>query len=248
MAEVKWIKLRVDIFDDEKIRLVESMPEGDALLVVWIKLLALAGKVNDDGRIYVAEGLPYTDEMLAIVFGRDLQVIRLALQTFVRFGMIEIEDGEIALLNWAKHQNVKSLEDMRERGRERVQRFREKKNKKEKERGEGNVTCNVTPRTHHGPKVLLSEAEYGRLCERYSQAAVEHYIEAINSYCVSHGKTYADYNQTIHNWIKRDQEAGKYRFAAPGSGQSVKRCPDGHEYTGTLCRRCGWSELQEKYE
>ena len=32
MAEVKWIKIVTDIFDDEKILLIESMPDADALI------------------------------------------------------------------------------------------------------------------------------------------------------------------------------------------------------------------------
>ena len=46
MAEMQWIKLRIDMFDDEKIKIIQSMPDGDALLVVWIRLIALAGKCN----------------------------------------------------------------------------------------------------------------------------------------------------------------------------------------------------------
>ena len=35
-------------FDDEKILLIESMPEADAI-VIWFKLLTLAGKINNGG-------------------------------------------------------------------------------------------------------------------------------------------------------------------------------------------------------
>lgn len=31
MNGVQWIKITTDIFDDEKIQLIESMPEGDTL-------------------------------------------------------------------------------------------------------------------------------------------------------------------------------------------------------------------------
>ena len=27
------------MFDDEKIKIIQSMPEGDALLVIWIRLI-----------------------------------------------------------------------------------------------------------------------------------------------------------------------------------------------------------------
>jgi predicted phage replisome organizer len=68
VAEVKWIKITTSMFDDEKISLIQSIPEGDAVLVIWIRLLLLAGKVNDNGFIYLGDNLPYTEEMLATIF------------------------------------------------------------------------------------------------------------------------------------------------------------------------------------
>ena len=41
-SEIKWIKIVTDIFDDEKILLIESLPEADTIIVVWFKLLTLA--------------------------------------------------------------------------------------------------------------------------------------------------------------------------------------------------------------
>ena len=49
MTNVKWIKLATDIFDNRKIKLIERMPDGDSLIVIWLKLLCLAGTVNDSG-------------------------------------------------------------------------------------------------------------------------------------------------------------------------------------------------------
>ena len=126
MAEVKWIKITTDMFDDEKIRLIESMPEGDAILVTWIKLLTLAGKTNDNGTIYLTETIPYTEDMLTTICRRPLQIIRLALQTFEKLEMIAIENGIINIVNWEKHQNIERLQQIREQTRTRVARFREK--------------------------------------------------------------------------------------------------------------------------
>lgn len=114
------------MFDDEKIRLIESMPEGDAILVTWIKLLTLAGKTNDNGTIYLTETIPYTEDMLSTICRRPLQIIRLALQTFEKLEMIAIENGIINIVNWEKHQNIERLQQIREQTRTRVARFREK--------------------------------------------------------------------------------------------------------------------------
>lgn len=128
MADVKWIKLSVGMFDDEKIKLIETMPESDTLLVIWLKLLAQAGKTNASGYIYLAENIPYTDEMLSAVFHRPLSTIRLALKVFKDFGMLEIDEHSyLSIANWEKHQNIDGLEKIRKQTRERVARHREVK-------------------------------------------------------------------------------------------------------------------------
>jgi predicted phage replisome organizer len=141
LADVKWIKITVNMFDDEKIRIIESMPDADAILVIWIKLLTLAGKTNTNGFIFLSENIPYTDEMLSTIFSRPLNTVRLALQTFKQFGMIDYDEKNfLYLVNWNKHQNVEGLEKIREQTRQRVAKHREK----QKMLPESNVTLPVT--------------------------------------------------------------------------------------------------------
>ena len=116
-SEIKWIKIVTDIFDDEKILLIESMPEADTIIVIWFKILCLAGKLNSCGVLVLNERIAYTDEMLAQVFRRPLGTVRLALTTFERFGMIEIINDTIAIPNWEKHQSVDRMLEMKEYNR-----------------------------------------------------------------------------------------------------------------------------------
>ncbi|BBM19785.1 hypothetical protein G15_3466 [Enterococcus avium] len=128
MAEISWIKLKTTMFDDEKIRLIQAVPEADAILVIWIRLLVLAGKTNDDGLIYIQRNMPYTEEMLATLFDKPVNTVRLALTTLEGFNMIDLNtDGSIAITNWEKHQNVEGLEKIREQNRLRAKRHYEKK-------------------------------------------------------------------------------------------------------------------------
>ena len=50
MSDVKWIKICTDIFDDEKIILLETLPDSDSIIIIWFKLLCLAGKQNNKGK------------------------------------------------------------------------------------------------------------------------------------------------------------------------------------------------------
>ena len=126
MAEVKWIKIVVDIFDDEKMLLIESLPDADSIIVCWFKLLCLAGKQNNSGVLMLNERIAYTEEMLATVFRRPIQTVRLALETFEQFGMIEIINGTITIPNWGKHQNLDRLDKLREYQKEYHRQYRKK--------------------------------------------------------------------------------------------------------------------------
>lgn len=126
MADVKWIKITTDIFDDEKILLIESLPEADSIIVIWFKLLCLAGKMNNSGVFMMNDKIPYTDKMLATIFRRKESTVQLALQTFENFGMVEIIDGVITVPNWGKHQNLDQLEKKRVSQREYMRQYRER--------------------------------------------------------------------------------------------------------------------------
>ena len=146
MSEVKWIKIATNIFDNKKIRLIEAMPEGDSIIVIWFKLLMLAGNVNDDGNVYFTRDIAFTDQMLATVFTRPLTTIQLSLKTFEEFGMIQIVNDIIHISNWEKYQNVEGLDRIKEQTRARVSKHREKQ--RIMRQGDAvtlrNVTGNVT--------------------------------------------------------------------------------------------------------
>ena len=126
MADVKWIKITTDIFDDEKVLLIESLPEADSIIVIWFKLLCLAGKINNSGVFMMNDKVAYTDKMLAAIFRRKETTVKMALDTFERFGMIEIIDDVITIPNWGKHQNLDSIESKRNYQREYMREYREK--------------------------------------------------------------------------------------------------------------------------
>ena len=119
MASVKWIKIVVDIFDDEKMLLIDAMPDRDAIIVIWFKLLCMAGRQNNDGIFMLNDKVAYTDEMLSYIFRRPIATVRLALKAFEEFGMIRVVDDAITIPNWEKHQNTEQLKRIREGNRQR---------------------------------------------------------------------------------------------------------------------------------
>ena len=135
MAEVKWIKLHTAMFDNSKIRYIRTLPEGNNMVLIWVMLLSKAGKCNASGFIFLTENIPYTSQMLAAEFGFDLYLIELALATFVKLNMIQLEEHIIKIAGWEEHQNIDGLDRIREQTRKRVAKYRE--NQKQ-------LPCNVT--------------------------------------------------------------------------------------------------------
>jgi predicted phage replisome organizer len=157
MPDIQWIKLTTNMFDDEKIKIIESLPDGDSLLIIWIKLIIQAGKTNDGGFIYITPEIPYSEESLATIFNRPINTIRLALKTLHSLEMIEYShNNNIYLLNFMKYQNIEGMERIRELTRERVAKHREKRALLKSGESDKNVSgndtvtkCNVTKQSNH---------------------------------------------------------------------------------------------------
>lgn len=127
MTDIKWIKLDTGIFDNRKIKQIRTLPDGDSMIVIWLQLMCLAGTINDNGRIYFTEEIPYTDQMLSTAFSEPLPTIQLALKTFKAFGMIDVIDDIIFISNWEKYQSVEGMERAKELHRIRQKNYRERK-------------------------------------------------------------------------------------------------------------------------
>ena len=225
MAEIKWIKLNVDMFDDEKIKIIQSMPDGDSLLVIWIKLITLAGKTNDGGYIYIADNIPYTEEMLAVIMNKPLNTIRLAIDTFTSLQMIDTDTRGIYLVNFEKHQSLEKMERIKEQNR-----LRKRKEREQKKLMSRNVTQDVTQchatdididkdidkeldidnkkekRHKYGlyKNVLLSDTDLEKLKTEFSDW--EQRIERLSEYIASTGKSYKNHLATIRAWSRKDKQ------------------------------------------
>ena len=229
MTEVKWIKIVVDIFDDDKIKLIEALPDGDSIIVCWFKLLCLAGQKNNCGILMLNDRIAYTDEMLATVFRRPLQTVRLALETFEQFGMIEIINGAITIPNWSKHQNIDGIDKIREQTRERTRRYRDR----QKLIASGNVTRDVTVTERNAIEEDIEEdidkdTESIKAAKpQRSKAFKPPTVEEVAAYCAERqngidaqafidyyagtnwhrGKTkITDWKACVRTWEKRDRE------------------------------------------
>ena len=161
MANVKWIKVTTDIFDDDKIRLLETMPNGSLYVLGWIKLLCLAGKQNTGGR-FIMElkdyDMPLSANDIGRIIGISPAIMEDAIKQYEAFGMVEWVDGVLTISNWEKHQNVDAMDEIkqeqrRQKNRDRQNRYRE--NRKNvgcnADVTQDNVTCNAKETLRNAP-------------------------------------------------------------------------------------------------
>lgn len=159
MAEVKWIKIVTDIFDDEKILLIESLPDSDAIIVIWFKLLCFAGKQNNKGVLMMNNRIAYTDEMLATIFRRKKSTVKMALQVFEEFGMIEIVNGVITIPNWEKHQTLDAYEKKKIRDKMYSQERRKKQRLIANKSDDPSSDSSSDKSSDRSPDVVVSDKE-----------------------------------------------------------------------------------------
>lgn len=219
MADVKWIKITTDIFDDEKILLIESMPDSYAIITVWFKLLCLAGKQNNSGVFMLNNKIPYTEKMLSTIFRMKETTVTMALQTFEQFGMVELIDGVITIPNWGKHQSLDQLKNKKEYMRNYMKEYREKQKI---------ITCKTNSKSNSKSNVSEADIEEdkekdieedkdinktSKITKRFTPPTVEE----VQAYCIERknnidAEHFVDY-YTSNGWMVGKQKMKDWKAA-----------------------------------
>ena len=152
MAEVKWVKLTTDMFDNRKIKHLRRLPEGNNIVLIWVMLLTMAGRCNSGGMIFLTENIPYTPKMLADELDFEENTVILALQVLEQLDMIVTDNGFFAIAGWEEYQNIEGLDKIREQTRQRVAKCREKKLL-----SKCNVTSNATVTECNGTDIEVDK-------------------------------------------------------------------------------------------
>lgn len=247
MAEVKWVKLTTDMFDNRKIKHLRRLPEGNNIVLIWVMLLTMAGRCNAGGMIFLTENIPYTAKMLADELDFEENTVLLALQVLEQLDMIVTDNGFFSIAGWEEYQNIDGMDRIREQNRLRKQRQRERQRllegasqdvtgqvtgchaieeereeEKEKEEEFHSLVHSVASESQLDLKlkymggtlgqgvVLMSEEQFGNLCDILSLDEIEKYFSIIVE-CEKNGKHYKkkSHYQAILDMVARDRKVGK---------------------------------------
>lgn len=130
MNEVFWIRLFCAEFDDPRWLAIEQMPDADAVQIIYVRMLMLAGRCNAGGLLLLHESLPYDVTTLSAVLRRTVPVVQFALATLERFKFIEVVDRVIAITAWDQLQPTDELARLAERREKDKQRKRSERAEK----------------------------------------------------------------------------------------------------------------------
>lgn len=117
MADVKWIKITTDMFDNRKIKRLRKLPDGNNIVLIWVMLLTMAGRCNSNGMIFLTENIPYTPKMLADELDFEENTVILALNALEQLNMVITDNGFFTIAGWGEYQNVEGMEKVREQNR-----------------------------------------------------------------------------------------------------------------------------------
>ena len=180
MADVKWIKITTDMFDNRKIKHLRRLPDGNNIVLIWVMLLTMAGRCNSGGMIFLTENIPYTPKMLADELDFEENTVRLALEALERLGMVVMSNGCFTIAGWSEHQNIDGMDKIRESKRLAQARWRAK------QKALPPAVDSTVDSTVDGERISVDDAEEDREEEKErDKIDYKGIVAAFNSICVS---------------------------------------------------------------
>lgn len=221
MADVKWIKITTDMFDNRKIKHLRQLPDGNNIVLIWVMLLTMAGRCNSNGMIFLTENIPYTPKMLADELDFEENTVQLALSALQQLNMIVTDSGYFSIAGWEEYQNIEGMEKIREQNRLRQKKWYEKQ--KALPNVEPNVRLtqpNATDKDKDKDKelekdkdkkqkrkygeygnVLLTDNEHENLANSFGTDLRDRAIQFLDAYIEEKGYKSKSHNLAIRRWV-----------------------------------------------
>lgn len=121
--DVKWIKLKVGMFDGMSFKKIKRAKIGgesfrDKLTAVWFELMDFAGKCNHNGAFVDSREIPFKElSDIAMMIDREEEELQLCMTFYINEGMVSIVDDVYMLSTWSEYQNTDRLAEIREYNR-----------------------------------------------------------------------------------------------------------------------------------
>ena len=204
MVDVKWIKLKVGMFDGMSFKKIKRAKIGgesfrDKLTAVWFELMDFAGKCNHNGAFVDSREIPFKElSDIAMMIDREEEELQLCMSFFINEGMVSIVDDVYMLSTWSVHQNTEGLDKIREQTRKRVAKHREKQKLLE-----CNATSNATVTESNGTDIdTEEEKEIEEEKKKKSKSKKDKALDLLNSLLPNYNNSFSDVvADKMQDWI-----------------------------------------------
>ena len=121
-----YLKLKEDFFDNEEMKILESMKNGIEYQNVYLKMCLLS--LKSDGALLFKNMLPYSLEMLSSVLRVNIDTVKTAVEIFQKIGLVTVTDTETIYMT-----DIQSLVGQSSTEAERVRKYRQNLAQKKQE-------------------------------------------------------------------------------------------------------------------
>ena len=170
-----WLKLQVGFFQELIIKQLRTLPEGDSIVLLYLKLLLKA--INTEGVIYFQNILPSLDEEIALDTGEKPALVKLTISALCKYhAAVFLDDQSLQLLYLEDMVGSESASAARVRNNRATQKLL-------KEKEQTALQCNATVTEGNTTEISGStEIENSEKEEKKSKKEGEPEIEEISSY------------------------------------------------------------------
>lgn len=215
-----WLKLKRDFFKRHDIKIVEDMKNGKDYVLFYLKMLVES--IDHEGELRFNETIPYNEQMLSVITNTNVDIVRGAMELFVKLKMIEVFDDHTIYMN-----EVEKMVGKESASAPRVRKHRANLNnnqlllqcntdvtkcnteidtelKKDTELDKTKTISLKKVKHKYGEynNVLLTDDELEKLKAEMNDWG--EMIERLSGYMESKGITYKSHLATMRNWKKRD--------------------------------------------
>lgn len=201
-----WLKLQKSFFDNLFVKILARAPNGDTLIIAYIKLLLLV--LESNGHYYYTHFADSINEEISITLNIDTDIINTVLKLLEKGNMIEhVSNDEIIILPVLDF--VGSECDSAPRVRE------SRAKKTEVLQCNTDVTiCNTEKETEikqdtykelHKENKASAVSDLEKLIYDYGKEAVEKYAERVNQWYKEHGRKLDNEVKVIRDWIEKNK-------------------------------------------
>ena len=170
-----WLKLQVGFFQELMIKQLRTLPEGDSIVLLYLKLLLKA--INTEGIIYFQNILPSLDEEIALDTGEKPALVKLTISALCKYhAAVFLDDQSLQLLYLEDMVGSESTSASRVRNHRANQKFI-------KEKEQAALKCNATVTEGNTTEISgNAELENSEKEEKKPKKEGESEIEEIPSY------------------------------------------------------------------